>query len=129
MIDKIIIKPLYVLLFLLFASLVYLSILINEPDGINFYIIHLMIIILNIIVMRIFYLKILKSNSSNIKLLSFKYYTFNNLVYHIIYLVIIIFLFTPVPFLNFLLYYLLLVVFLVLSFSMEFLQITETNDY
>lgn len=129
MIDKIIIKPLYVLLFLLFASLVYLSILINEPDGINFYIIHLMIIILNIIVMRIFYLKILKSNSSNIKLLSFKYYTFNNLVYHIIYLVIIIFLFTPVPFLNFLLYYLLLVVFLVLSFSMEFLQVTETNDY
>lgn len=129
MIDKIIIKPLYVLLFLLFVSLVYLSILINEPDGINFYIIHLMIIILNIIVMRIFYLKILKSNSSNIKLLSFKYYTFNNLVYHIIYLVIIIFFFTPVPFLNFLLYYLLLVVFLVLSFSMEFLQVTETNDY
>ena len=52
MIDKIIIKPLYVLLFLLFASLVYLSLLINEADGINFYIIHLMIIILNIIPIR-----------------------------------------------------------------------------
>lgn len=128
MIKKIIINPIYVLIFLLFSSSVYLSLLINAPDENNFYMIILMIIILNIIVMRIFYVKNLKSNTSNIKKLSYKDITFNKLVNHIIYLVIIYIFFTPGPFMDYLLYYFLLMIILALSFAIENLMLRQTYD-
>ena len=129
MIDKITIKPIYVLIALLFASAMYLSLIINYPDGINFFIIHLMMIIINIIGLRIFYVKNLRYNINNKKNLSFRDYTFNRLINHIIYLVFIFIFFTPVPILHFLLYYILLVVFIAIVFAIENLMVLETYDY
>jgi hypothetical protein len=125
---KILLKPINFLSLLLFISAVYLSFLVSNPSQVNYYIMILMIIALNIIGILIIYISILKQKLSNIRLISFKGFTFSSVVTDIIYLGILYLFFTPDPFSEYLLYYILLLVFIFLSFSITSLKINVVGN-
>ena len=126
--KKNLIKTINFLLIFLFAAAVYLSYLINRPYQIEYYTIILMAIALNFLAMIIFYVNVLQSKISNVKLISFKRFSTSTIVNDIIYLVIIYLFFTPAPFGDYLLYYFLLVIFILISFSITSLQIDVNKN-
>ncbi len=117
----------YILLLFLFVSLIYLALQINIQEITSYNIIIALIIVLNIVSFLILYFKILEGNFSNYKLLHFEKYTSDNLIIDCIQLIIFYIFFTPKPFLDYILYYFLLFIFLSFYFSKDKLQLKKNN--
>jgi hypothetical protein len=122
------IKPVYyILLLFLFISLIFLALQINVQEINNHKIIIYLLVFINLISFLIFYFKTLEGKIRNYKLLQFKKYSLGDFVVDLIYLGIAYTTFTPKPFINYLIYYLLLFIFLAFYFTLDKLQLKKIN--